>query len=113
MPGWVYAYSDTGFTNSYISLQWVKLVFDPRTKQWAYIKPQMLIWDDFGTHKTLEIFELCFKNNIILCWLPSHTSHKLQLCDVGVFGPLETAYCKQVKRMERGGENTVLRSVLY
>jgi hypothetical protein len=107
MPGWVYACSDTGFTYSYISLQWVKLVFDPQTKQPANIKPQMFIWDDFGTHKTLEIFELCFKNNIILCWLLSHTSHKLQPCDVGVFELLETAYCKQVERMEQGGVNTV------
>jgi hypothetical protein len=41
-PGWVYAYSDTGFTDSYISLQWVKLVFDPQTKQRANMKPRML-----------------------------------------------------------------------
>ena len=27
-PGWVYACSDSGFTDSYISLQWLKLVFD-------------------------------------------------------------------------------------
>jgi hypothetical protein len=67
----------------------------------------MLIWDGFGTHKTLEILEFCFENNIILCRLPSHTSHKLQPCDVGVFGPLKTAYREQVERMERGGVNTV------
>jgi hypothetical protein len=106
-PGWVYAYSDTGFTDSYISLQWVKLVFDPQTKQRANMKPRMLIWDGFGTHETLEILEFCFENNIILCRLPSHTSHKLQPCDVGVFGPLKTAYREQVERMERGGVNTV------
>lgn len=28
-PGWVYALSETGFSDSYISLQWLKLVFDP------------------------------------------------------------------------------------
>jgi hypothetical protein len=65
-PGWVYAYSDTGFTDSYVSLQWVKLVFDPQTKQRANMKPRMLIWDGFGTHETLEILEFCFENNIIL-----------------------------------------------
>jgi hypothetical protein len=42
-PGWVYAYSDTRFTDSYISLQWVKLVFDSQTKQRANMKPRMLI----------------------------------------------------------------------
>jgi hypothetical protein len=34
-PGWVYACSDSGFTDSYISLQWLKLVFDAQTKQRA------------------------------------------------------------------------------
>lgn len=34
-PGWHYAYSDSGYTDSYISLQWLKLVFDPQTKEQA------------------------------------------------------------------------------
>ena len=29
-PGWHYAFSDSGYTDSYLSLQWLKLVFDPR-----------------------------------------------------------------------------------
>jgi hypothetical protein len=32
-PGWVYGLSGSGFTDSYISLQWLKQVFDPQTKQ--------------------------------------------------------------------------------
>ena len=61
----------------------------------------------FGTHETLEALEFCFENNIILCRLPSHTSHKLQPCDIGVFGPLKVAYRDQVERLYRGGANTV------
>lgn len=49
----------------------------------------------------------CYKNNIILCRLASHTSHKLQPCDVGVFGPLKTAYRDQVERLCPGGASTV------
>ncbi len=49
----------------------------------------------------------CHDNNIILCRLPSHTSQKLQPCDVGVFGPLKTAYRERVKELYRGGANTV------
>jgi hypothetical protein len=67
----------------------------------------VLIWDGFGTHETLEVLEFCFENNIILCRMPSHTSHKLQPCDVAVFGPLKVAYREQVERMERGGVNTI------
>lgn len=62
----------------------------------------MLICDGFGTHKTLEILEFCYENNIILCRLPSHTFHKLQPCDVGVFAPLKTAYRDQVERLNQG-----------
>ena len=34
-PGWHYAYSDSGYTDSYLSLQWLKLVFDPQTEERA------------------------------------------------------------------------------
>jgi hypothetical protein len=34
-PGWHFAYSESGYTDSKISLDWVKLVFDPQTKQRA------------------------------------------------------------------------------
>ncbi|KAF2180438.1 DDE-domain-containing protein, partial [Zopfia rhizophila CBS 207.26] len=39
--------------------------------------------------------------------IPSHTSHKLQPCDVGVFGPLKAAYREQVEKLYRGGANIV------
>lgn len=67
----------------------------------------MLICDGFSTHETLEILEYCFANNIVLCRLPSHTSHRLQPCDVAVFAPLKAAYREQVERLERGGVNTI------
>jgi hypothetical protein len=66
--------------------------------------------DGFGTHETLEILEFCFDNNIIPCRLPSHTSHKLQPCDVAVFGPLKAAYRDQVEHLERGGVGTLGKS---
>ncbi|KAK7177908.1 transposase [Paraphaeosphaeria sporulosa] len=92
--------------DSYISLQWLQRIFDPETKERANNKPRVLICDGFGTHESLEILEFCFAN-IILCRLPSHTSHKLQPCDVAVFAPLKAAYREQVERLERGGVNTI------
>jgi hypothetical protein len=106
-PGWQYACTATGYTDSYVSLQWLKRIFDPETKERANNKPRVLICDGFGTHETLEILEYCFANNIVLCRLPSHTSHKLQPCDVAVFAPLKAAYREQVERLERGGVNTI------
>jgi hypothetical protein len=99
--------SDKGYTDSYISLQWLKHIFDPETKELANGKPRVLIGDGFGTHETLEILQYCFDNNIILCRIPSHTSHKLQPCDVSVFTSLKTAYREQVERLERGCVGTI------
>jgi len=101
-PGWHYTYTDSGYTDTYISLQWLKLVFDPQTKEQANQRPRVLINDGFGTHEKLEVLEFCFENNIILCRLPSHTSHKLQPCDISVFSSLKSAYRDQVERLERG-----------
>jgi hypothetical protein len=106
-PGWYYACSDSGYTDSKISLEWLKRVFNPQTKERANQKPRVLICDGFGTHETLEVLEFCFENNIIPCRIPSHTSHKLQPCDVAVFSPLKAAYRDEVERLERGGVNTI------
>jgi hypothetical protein len=106
-PGWHYAHSENGYNDSKISLEWLTRVFDPQTKDRANGKPRVLICDGFGTHETLEVLEFCFENNIILCRLPSHTSHKLQPCDVGPFAPLKTAYRDQVERLNRGGVDKI------
>jgi hypothetical protein len=88
-------------------LQWLKRVFNPETKERANRRPRVLILDGFGTHKTLKILEYCFANNIVLCRLPSYTSHKRQPCDVAVFSPLKTAYCEQVEQLEQGSVNAI------
>lgn len=49
-PGWHYAYNESGYTDSNISLQWLKRVFDPETKERANGRPRVLIFDGFGTH---------------------------------------------------------------
>jgi hypothetical protein len=106
-PGWHYGFSEKGYNDSKISLEWLTRVFDPQSKGVANGKPRVLISDGFGTYETLEILEFCFVHNTILCRLPSHTSHKLQPCDVGVFAPLKTAYRDQVERLNREGIDTV------
>jgi DDE superfamily endonuclease len=106
-PGWHFGHSDSGYTNTAISLYWIKHVFDPLTKARAGTKPRILINDGFGTHESLELIKFCYKNNIILCCLLSHTSYKLQPCDVGVFGLLKIAYREEVERLYRRGSNMI------
>jgi DDE superfamily endonuclease len=106
-PGWHYACSPSAFANSAIMLDWYRWVFDPQTKQRANHRPRILINDGFGPHESLEVLQFCHENSIILCRLPSHTSHKLQPCDVAVFRPLKTAYRDLAERLEYGGANTI------
>jgi transposase len=106
-PGWHYGLSENGYNDSKISLEWLKRVFDAQTKDRANGKPRVLICDGFGTHETLEILEFCLTNNIKLCRLPSHTSHKTQPCDVSVFATLKTAYRDEVERLNRGGIDAI------
>ena len=75
-------------------------MFHPQTQERAKKKPRVLICDGFGTYEILEILKFCFKNNIILCRLPSHTSYKLQPYDVAVFALLKVAYHEQVDQLE-------------
>ena len=88
-------------------MEWLTRVSDPQSKGLAKQRLRVLICDGFGTHKTLEVLEFCFENDILLCRLPPHTSHKLQPCGVGVFAPLKTAYRDEVERIYRGGSDTV------
>ncbi|GAB7336708.1 hypothetical protein MBLNU13_g10373t1 [Cladosporium sp. NU13] len=106
-PGWHYAFSDSGYADSIISLEWLTKVFDPQTSDRAGRKHRVLICDGFGTHESVEVMQYCLSHKIILCRLPSHTSHKLQPCDIAVFAPLKTAYRDNVERLERGGVNTI------
>ena len=106
-PGWHFAVSRKGYADKDISLYWIRHVFEPQTRARANHKPRILISDGFASHESAELIQFCFANNIILCRLLSHTSHKLQPLDVAVFGPLKTAYREQVERLHRGGANTV------
>jgi hypothetical protein len=93
--------------NSEINLEWMQEVFEPSTRERANSRPRILISDGFETNESLDVLKFCLENNIVPCRLPSHTSHKLQPCDVSVFGPLKTAYREQVERLERRGANAV------
>lgn len=106
---WHFACSKSGYTDSVISLYWIQHAFDSHIKPLAGNTPRLLISDGFGTDKSLEIMEFCLLNRIILRRLPSHTSHKLQPCDVGVFSSLKTAYREHAESLERCGANTNYR----
>ena len=88
---WRIATTDNGWTTNAVGLDWIKH-FDfhsaPRTKG----KYRLLILDGHESHHSTE-FELhCQQNNIITLCMPPHSSHYLQLLNVGCFGLLKQVY---------------------
>ena len=88
---WRFAYSPKGWTSSYLSLEWLKHFDDftaQRNKNSAY---RCLIVDSHGSHVTIEFIEYALSHNIIVYYLPSHSTHLLQPLDIELFSPLQKA----------------------
>ena len=58
----------------------------------------MLILDGHNSHTTYHFCSFAEKHNIIVLCLPSHTTHHLQPCDMGVFGPLNSTWKAEVNK---------------
>jgi hypothetical protein len=60
-----------------------------------------LILDGHESHHSVEFEGYCKENKIITLCMPAHASHLLQPLDVGCFGPLKTAYRREIERLIR------------
>lgn len=67
----------------------------------------MLILDGHNSHTTYRFCDFAKRHNIIVVCLPPHTTHRLQPCDVGVFGPLNSTWKAEVNAASR--ENIEIR----
>lgn len=95
--------SENGYNESAICLWYIKEHFDPLTVELVDGVPRhrLLIMDGHGSHLTLELIRYCIDRNIHLLCLPGHSTHRLQPLDVGVFGPLDKAYKRNVSEWTR------------
>jgi hypothetical protein len=101
IPGnWVVRTTKTGWTDNATGLEWLKH-FDQHTRARQKGQWRMLVLDGHGSHTNAEFSEYCEENGIVPLCLPSHSSHKTQPLDVGVFGPLKTAYGTQISNLAR------------
>ncbi|KAJ3484161.1 hypothetical protein NLJ89_g12004 [Agrocybe chaxingu] len=91
------SHSPNGWTDQELGLKWLKNDFEPmsaaRNKSNGY---RLLILDGHNSHCTYEFCKFAESKKIVIICLPSHTTHVLQPCDVGVFGPLATCWKNQV-----------------
>ena len=60
---------------------------------------RFLILDGHNSHGTFAFMDFCEKHRILVLCLPSHTTHALQPCDVGVFGPLAAKWKALVSKV--------------
>ena len=60
-------------------------------------RPVVLILDGHSSHINLQTAHFACDKGILYC-LPPHTTHALQPCDVGVFGPLKKSWNVCVSR---------------
>ena len=70
--------------------------FEPHTKPESSEEYRLLILDRHNSHCTYPFIKFSAEHCIIIICLPSHTTHALQSCNVGVFGPLACTWKSQV-----------------
>lgn len=100
-----FAASENGWSNDEYGLAWLK-VFDKNTKQKPGYGPRdrrLLILDGHSSHVNMKFIDYADRNRIILAILPPHSTHRLQPLDVGIFGPLASAYSKHLDLHIRSG----------
>jgi len=95
------SFSPNGWTDMELGMEWLKNDFEPvtaarnTTNGW-----RLLILDGHNSHCTYGFIRFSEHRIIIIC-LPSHTTHCLQPCDVGVFGPLAASWKAIVNTVSR------------
>ena len=62
---------------------------------------RLLIVNGHGSHVKSPFIAFCIAHLIVLMILPSHSLHKTQPLDVGIFGPLKHYLAKQTERAAR------------
>jgi hypothetical protein len=86
--------SPSGWSNDEIGLSWIEQVFERFTKPKVVNRKdwRLLILDGHSSHVNMAIISYTMRHGIVLCVLPSHSTHTLQPLDVVVFSPLSRAY---------------------
>jgi hypothetical protein len=102
-PGGHIAASNRGWTDDELCLEWFQRCFDPETEKTRKGEYRMLLFDGHGSHVTRAVAQFCEEKKIVLLCLPSHSTHLLQPCDVGAFGPLAESYRKHLLQETKWG----------
>jgi hypothetical protein len=103
---WSIGVSENGWATNEIGLIWLKL-FDEHTKDYVVGTHRLLVLDGHDSHVNSKFDQYCTDHNIIPICIPAHSSHLLQLLDVGCFSALKQAYGHNVEQIMRCGVNHI------
>ena len=95
-PGAAYRCSESGWINEELFFQYLKH-FQNFVKP-SLEDPVLLVMDNHTTHSTLQIYDFCKANGIVLLTIPPHTSHKLQPLDVTFYKSLKTGFNEECNK---------------
>lgn len=90
----LYTTSDNGWTNNSIGLHWLDEVFLPETQDGDEYR--ILLLDGHASHISIEFMWKSYQNNVLLIFLPPHSTHILQPLDRSCFSPIKTSYRNQI-----------------
>jgi hypothetical protein len=102
-----FAASDNGWSYNKLGLNWLEKVFEPHTKPKVGRRWRILIVDGHSSYVNMGFLQWANEHRIIVHILPPHSTHKLQLLDVGLFNPLVTSYQKQLNKLMHNGQGIV------
>ena len=96
-------------------MYWLENDFNPITadKLESDDEYHSLILDGHNSHTTYRFLSFAERHKIIVICLPPHTTHRLQPCDVGLFGPLSSSWKSEVNVVSRGLMEIRKNNILY
>ena len=97
--GAVYTSTVSGWFDGWVFTDWFKNCFLKHVRRNSDKK--MLVGDNLRSHISLEVIDLCQKNDIQFVCLPPNSTHLTQPLDVGYFGPLKSSWKKQLIRYSK------------
>ncbi|CAD7063000.1 unnamed protein product [Tilletia caries] len=91
--------SDTGWTNTSITMEWFREVFLPNSERIAGKGVhRLLIMDGHKSHFPLELIELAVEKDVSVICLPAHTTQALSPLDVSCFRPLKERWAEEIRQ---------------
>jgi len=96
-----FSYSDNGWTNSSIAVEWLVKIFEPQTREKAAGQKRFLLLDGHSSHLSLRLLRKAREFNIDIIVYPSHCTHLLQGLDVVCFAHLKSNWGKEIRKFEK------------